>query len=472
MNRIRLAHTTVFRLALRYTGFVCLLTVVCFAIIYWVTISQLNTQIDAGLRAESTALTRLYALKGIAGLRETIAALSSTKGLAASDTGDAGPRQYLLTDANFRPLAGSLSYWPKRIATRNEVWATLRLRAPANQLELDAEHHHFGMRAVALALPGGYHLLVGQSLDELTELRNTILALTVAAVILVLIVGMLGGVLVGRGVLRRLQNVTRTADTIMAGDLSQRIPEEHGEDEFDALAAKLNAMLERIEQLMKSTREVTENVAHDLRSPLTRLRGRAEMALMKGNDLGRQKEALQKAIEETDTIVATLNAILSIAQIESGTRRDWNDVDLTAVCRDAAELYEPLAEEKHLRFTTDISSAESVQGNRQLIAQAIGNLLDNAIKYTPADGRITLSLATNTTQPVITIMDTGPGIPPELREKALQRFVRLDASRSQPGNGLGLSLVKAVAEHHGAMLKMEDNQPGLRVSLIFQGQAG
>ena len=470
MNQIRLIHTTAFKLALRYTGFVCLLTIICFAIIYWVTISQLNTQIDAGLRAESAALTRLYALKGIAGLRDTIAALSTTKGLAESDIGDAGPRQYLLTDANFQPLAGSLPHWPKRIITQNEIWVTLRLRAPTNQPELDAEHHHFGMRAVAMALPGGYHLLVGQSLDELVELRDTILALTVAAVVLVLIVGFFGGALVGRGVLRRLQNVTQTADTIMAGDLSQRIPDEHGDDEFDALAGKLNAMLDRIEQLMKATREVTENVAHDLRSPLTRLRGRAEMALMKGGDATRQREALQKAIEETDAIVTTLNAILSIAQIESGARRDWSSVDLRAVCRDAAELYEPVAEEKSIALSTDIHKAAPVNGNRQLLAQAVGNLLDNAIKYTPAGGCVTLSLTTNGPHTVITVTDNGPGIPADLRDKALARFTRLDTSRSTPGNGLGLSLVKAVAEQHGATLALDDNHPGLRVSLCFRGQ--
>ncbi|MGB9429713.1 MAG: HAMP domain-containing sensor histidine kinase [Gammaproteobacteria bacterium] len=470
MNEIRLIHTTAFRLAMRYTGFVCLLTIICFAIIYWVTISQLNTQIDAGLRAETTALTRLYTLKGIGGLHDAIAALSTTKGLAASDTGDAGPRQYLLVDEHFQPLAGSLPRWPAGIGDQPTVWATFRIRAPRNQPELDAEHHHFEMRAVALALPGGYHLLVGQSLDELIELRNTILALTAAAVVLVLIVGFFGGALVGHGVLRRLQNVTRTADTIMAGDLTQRIPEEHGQDEFDALAGKLNAMLERIEQLMKSTREVTENVAHDLRSPLTRLRGRAEMALMKHADTAQQKEALQKAIEETDGIVATLNAILSIAQIESGARRDWNEVDMATVCRDAAELYAPLAEEKGLGFYTEIGVDARVTGNRQLIAQAVGNLLDNAVKYTPAGGNIMLRLAVDESQVMLSVADNGPGIAENLREKALQRFVRLDASRSTPGNGLGLSLVKAVADQHGAALILEDNHPGLRVSLQFGNQ--
>lgn len=470
MNSIRLTHTTAYRLALRYTGFVCLLTIVCFAIIYWVTISQLNTQINAGLRGESVALARLYELKGINGLRATIAALSTTKSLSESNTGDAGPRQYLLTNAQLHPLAGSLPQWPHGIPAQKVAWTTLRLPAPFGQPGLDAVDHNFEMRAVALTLPGGYHLLVGQTLDELIELRDTILALTIAAIVLVLIVGFLGGALVGRGVLRRLQSITHTADTIMAGDLSQRIPEEHSEDEFDALAVKLNAMLERIEQLMRATREVTENVAHDLRSPLTRLRGRAEMALMKSADVQRQRAALQQAIEETDNIVATLNAILNIAQIESGQRRDWKPVDLAAVCQDAVELYEPLAEEKGLRFSKEIRGAVQVQGNRQLIAQAIGNLLDNAIKYTPTGGRITLSLSEKGSQAIVTVADNGPGIAPELREKALERFVRLDTSRSTPGNGLGLSLVKAVAKHHGANLTLADNHPGLRISLDFTSE--
>ena len=467
MNQIRLVDTTAFRLAMRYAGFVCLLTIACFAVIYWVTISQLQTQIDAGLRAETAALTRLYGLKGISGLRQTIAALSTTKGLAASDSGDAGPRQYLLTDSHYASLAGSLSKWPESISGVGMAWVTPRIKAQHKQPGLDTEHHHFELRAVAVTLPGDYHLLVGQSLDELTELRNTILALTIAAVLLVLIVGFVGGALVGRSVVRRLQAVMHTADTIMAGDLTQRIPEEHRRDEFDALASKLNAMLTRIEQLMKSTREVTENVAHDLRSPLTRLRGRAEMALMKNADAVRQREALQKAIEETDGIVATLNAILSIAQIESGARREWTAVDMTAVCHDAADLYEALAEEKGIHFTTGISEAVTIRGNRQLISQAIGNLLDNAIKYTPEGGAVSLTLVKQDKGVVVSVNDNGPGIPAELRERALQRFVRLDVSRSQPGNGLGLSLAKAVAEQHNTVLSLDDNRPGLRISLSF-----
>ncbi|MGH8274828.1 MAG: sensor histidine kinase [Gammaproteobacteria bacterium] len=472
MSRIRLIHTSVFQLLMRYAGLVCLIAVACFAIIYWITLAQLHSQIDAGLRAEVAALTRLYDLKGIAGLEQTVAALSTTKSIAASNAGDAGPRQYLLVNRAFRPLAGSLKSWPAGMTQSNPTWATLWIRLRKPQPSLDSERYRFEMRAMAVTLPGGYHLLVGQSLNEIAELRNTILFLSIAAVLVVLCAGLIGGALVGRGVVRRLQEVTRTADTIMAGDLSQRIPEARSRNEFDALAGKLNAMLARIDELMRGMRDVTENVAHDLRSPLTRLRGRAEIALMKDDDAPLQREALQKVIEETDQLVTTLNAILNIAQIESGTKREWSDVDLEAVCRDAAELYEALAEEKSVRFDVEIARAGKVKGNRQLLAQAVGNLLDNAIKYTPAGGKVTLALARHESRINIVVADSGPGIPATLREKALERFSRLDASRGAPGNGLGLALVKAVGDRHGAVLSLSDNRPGLRVILSFRPASG
>ncbi|MDE2196750.1 MAG: HAMP domain-containing histidine kinase [Gammaproteobacteria bacterium] len=469
MSRISLVRTTVFRLAMLYAGLFSLLTALSLASIYWITTSQLSSQIDAGLRAEASALERLYQLKGIAVLRETIAGRSTLRSLAISNLGDAGPRQYLLTDPKLHPLAGTLSEWPAGINPAPRQWITLMLRLRHNDPGLDSGGRRDSVRAVTLVLRGGYHLLVGQSLNEIHEWRNGFLALTLAAIAFILIAGLAGGALMGGGVARRLEAVTRAADSIMAGDLSQRIPEEYRRDEFGALARKLNTMLARIEQLMQSTRAVTENVAHDLRSPLTRLRGRAEMALLKGNDTLRQKEALRKSIDDVDGIVATLNAILSIAQIESGARREWTQVDMGAVCRDAAELYEALAEDKGLEFTAHIADGLHVQGNRQLIAQAVGNLLDNAIKYTPAGGGISLTLENPSGPAVITVTDTGPGIPVDMRGKVLERFVRLDASRRLPGNGLGLSLVKAVADHHGAALSLADNRPGLRASLSFTG---
>ncbi|HYW76417.1 MAG TPA: HAMP domain-containing sensor histidine kinase [Gammaproteobacteria bacterium] len=469
--RVKLIHTTAFRLAMRYAVFVSLLTVTCFAIIYWITVAQLHSQIDAGLRAEVAALTRLYDLKGVSGLRQTVAALSTTKSLMASNAGDAGPRQYLLADSRFRPMVGSLMHWPKRMRGHGMHWETVNVSQLHTEPDLDNDRYRFRMRAVTIELPDGDHLLVGQSLSEIIELRESMFALMLAAVALVLGAGLLGGAVVGRGVVRRLQAVTQTADTIMSGDLSQRIPQQRQRDEFGALASKLNAMLERIETLMKSTREVTENVAHDLRSPLTRLRARAEMALMRNASPEAREEALRRGVEEIDGIVATLNAILGIARIESGVNREWSDVDLTAVCRDADELYEPLAEERRIRFVSRIAEGVHVRGNAQLVAQAVGNLLDNAIKYAPAAGHVSLTLERSGSGASITVADNGAGIPVEMREKAFERFVRLDSSRSLAGNGLGLSLVKAVADLHEARIVMEDNQPGLRIRLIFENRA-
>jgi signal transduction histidine kinase len=455
-----LFSTTAFKLAMRYAAFFCLLSAGCLALLYWVTTSELDAQIDAGLRAEMAALTRLYGDKGVDGLRDVVAARSTWASLAASDTGDTGPRQYLLTDSRGRRLGGTLSAWPATLTPSPDGWATLSVTLPVDQPGLDEDGPQVRVRVHTASLGGGYRLLIGQALNETDELRETLLSLTLAAALLTLLVGAGGGVLMGRSVVRRLQQVTRAADRIMAGDLKQRIPVEGGRDEYDALAAKLNAMLERIEQLMNRTREVTENVAHDLRSPLGRLRGRLE-ALADRAGTG-EREALQQAIDETDRVVTTLNAILSIAEIGARSRHAWESLDLTTVCRDVAELYGAVAEEKRIALRTELAEGVRAAGNRQLLAQAVSNLLDNAIKYTPPGGRVTLKLSPGAE---ITVADSGPGIPAELRGKVLERFVRLDASRSQPGNGLGLSLVAAVAEHHGAALVLDDNGPGLKASL-------
>lgn len=447
---------------MRYAAFFCLLSATCLSLLFWVTTSELDAQIDAGLRAEMAALTRLYSDKGVEALREAVAARSTWRSLAVSDTGDTGPRQYLFADGAGRPLAGTMSAWPSALQPAAESWATLELMLPANQPGLDEDGPQVRVRVDAVPLAGGYRLLIGQSLNETDELRETLFSLTLGAVLFTLLVGAGGGALMGRSVVRRLQQVTRAADRIMAGDLAQRIPVEGGRDEYDALAAKLNAMLERIEELMKRTREVTENVAHDLRSPLGRLRSRLE-TLSRGADV-KNRESLQKAIEETDCIVATLNGILSIAEIGARSRSNWETVDLTAVCRDVAELYDAVAEEKRITLDTELAEGVTAAGNRQLLAQAVSNLLDNAIKYTPPGGCVSLKLSL---QAEITVADSGPGIPAEMRGKVLERFVRLDTSRSQPGNGLGLSLVAAVAEHHGATLVLADNGPGLKASLLL-----
>jgi signal transduction histidine kinase len=276
-------------------------------------------------------------------------------------------------------------------------------------------------------------------------------------------------VFVMRRVLQRVDAMTATAHTIMTGDLSERLPIAGTGDELDRLAGNLNAMLERIETLMRGLKEVSDNIAHDLKTPLTRLRNRCEEALRSAEDESQYRAALEGTIEESDALIRTFNALLMIARAESGQARDnMDEFDAAEVARGIGELYEPLADDKGLVLKVDAPTAAPVRGNRELVSQALANLVDNAIKYAaPApDGgaqpEITVSAAGEGDRILLTVSDCGPGIPEADRARAVERFVRLEQSRSQPGSGLGLSLAQAVAHLHGGDLRLEDNHPGLR----------
>lgn len=272
--------------------------------------------------------------------------------------------------------------------------------------------------------------------------------------------------------LERIDAVNRTTAQIMAGDLGRRIEMEGTGDEFDGLAANLNAMLERIERLLKGMRQVTDNVAHDLRTPLNRIRSRLELALMNPPENAETREVLEQTLRDADGLIVTFNALLSIARIEAGTpQSEWETVELSGLAADVVELYEPLAEEKEIELLLDAPMAVETVGNRQLIAQAVANIVDNAIKYAP-HGSSVVARTRNGVGAVVEVADHGPGIPESLREQALERFVRLDPERTTPGNGLGLSLVSAVAKLHDAHLELQDNEPGLKVTMTFHPPAG
>ena len=423
--------------------------------VYWSTVSVIDAQSDATIEAEITGLAEQYRERSLVGLVEIIRERSS---------GDSGRRGvYLLTDAFMTPLAGNLTGWPEQ-ARGEPGWVDFRIQQAS---EPDGRPQI--ARARTFDLDGGFHLLVGRDLTERAAFRHTIANALIWALLITLALGFGGGMILSRNFLRRLDAINESSHAILHGNLTQRMPVTGSGDEFDRLARNLNEMLDQIERLMEGMRGVADNIAHDLRSPISRLRSRLEVTLMAQSDRDEYRTALQKTIDEADAILDTFNALLAIALAESGALRDsFERLDLGTLVRDAAELYSAAAEEKGQRLETSIDGNFPVDGDRNLLSQALANLLDNALNHTPSGGHITLSVwESDDGRPELSVADTGPGIPPEERDKVLDRFTRLDTSRSTPGSGLGLSQVAATARLHDADLALEDNDPGLRVRLRF-----
>jgi hypothetical protein len=322
--------------------------------------------------------------------------------------------------------------------------------------------------------------VIGRDIEDQREFGENVRSAFLWTMAGILVVGFGGGLLISRQLLRRIEVITDTTQSIMAGDLGRRIPLTGNDDEFDRLAASLNQMVARIGELIAGFREVSDNIAHDLRTPLNRLRNRVEAALREKADAGRYHDALQTTIEEADDLIKTFDALLSIARLEAGAAQNGDEhFDLSSVVSDLAELYEPVAEERGISLVLDIQTDVSAIGRRELIAQAVANILDNAIKYggsgdetARARPEITFRLHQRDGYADIVVADRGPGVPTADRERVLRRFVRLEASRSQPGTGLGLSLAAAVARIHKGSLTLSDNDPGLKVVLSIPVPAG
>jgi signal transduction histidine kinase len=447
----RLLRTSSFRLAVMYMVLFSLSVLVLLGFIYWTTAGFMERQTDETINAEIQGLHERYKLLGLAGLVLVI------NERLENDEGESSI--YLLTDRNFSAIAGNLEAWPRAVVN-TQGWFNFSYSPEDKKEEHMARGRH-------LLLTGGFHLLVGRDVSDRVQVQNVIIESLGWGLAITVILGLFGGVFISRSMLRRVDSINRAVREIIQGNLTRRFPVTGIDDEFDQLTRNLNDMLDRIERLMSGVRQVSDNIAHDLRSPLNRLRGRLEVALMQKQGEEEYKEAIAQTIQETDEIISTFNALLKIAQAEAGARReDFVDVDLCTLARDMAELYEPLAEEKGLDFTVDVAPCVTLPGNRHLLSQAIANLLDNAIKYTDSGG-VSLRLETGRNGPELVVADTGPGVLPELRGKVLERFQRLETSRSTPGSGLGLSLVSAVATLHDAELRLEDNQPGLRAVLAF-----
>lgn len=454
-----LIKTSAFRLSLFYALIYSVLTALTLGLIYWSTAHFITAQVDAGLSVERNALIREYREEGLPALVATV------KRRAHDDL--RGGHLWLLMDAGHHKLAGNFLSWPLKLVP-TAGFGYINLNSPSIEKALRSNDDDIGVRTLAVPLDKGGALLLGQALVNEDQLADHTLALVAWAVGILVLISLVGGGFMGRAVLRRIESVSEAAAGIMSGRLSQRIPVTGKGDEFDELAERLNMMLARIDQLVRGMREVTDNVAHDLRSPLTRLRSRLEVALLEARKPREYREVIEGAVTDIEGVIQTFNALLSIAQAEAGMKRkDFSPVDLHALVTDLGELYGAPAEEANLVFSFEGVSHAHILGSRDLIAQAVGNLLDNAIKYTPRSGHVHLGLKLQNDRLRLRVSDDGPGIPEADRLRVMERFVRLDAARSTPGNGLGLALVKAVAQLHDAVVVLEDANPGLTVILDF-----
>jgi signal transduction histidine kinase len=462
----KLLRTTAFQLTLVYVVVFALFAAFLLGYFALNTRRLVDEQIVSIVDAEMRALNVQYNQAGIRRLVSIIDVRSRRPGSSL----------YLVTTPTGEGLAGNVgSLEPGILETQGWVETAYR------RLEEPESAEHNALVRVS-RLPGGIRLLVGRDLEERERMLHIVSLAGRWSVAIVAVLGIIGGIFVSRRVLKRVEAMSGTAQTIMAGDLTGRLSVIGTGDEFDRLAHNLNGMLERIESLMRGLKEVTDNIAHDLKTPLTRLRNRCEATLRTGKTEADYRRALEETIEESEGLIRTFDALLMIARAESGEVRDgMAEFDLAEVARDVSELYEPLAEDKGLVLAFEVGQPTAVKGNRELVSQALANLVDNAIKYasperngTPAAAAapgqrpgIFVQASTDRDQAVLTVSDHGPGIPEGDRTRVVNRFVRLEQSRSQPGSGLGLSLVSAVARLHGGELKLEDNAPGLRAKIAL-----
>ncbi|MFO1109146.1 MAG: ATP-binding protein [Bradyrhizobium sp.] len=463
----KLVRTTAFRLTLVYLFLFALFAASLLAFFAWNTRRLITEQITTTVNAEASEINEIYLRRGLRGLAFTV----SNRALRP------GANLYLITAPNGVALGGNVgSLSPGVMATTG--WSETAYR----RLDENDTAEHRALVKVS-ELSNGFRLLIGRDLEERRRLFGIVAKGAQWSLLVVVVLGIGGGIFVSRRVLQRIDAMTGTTQRIMAGDLSGRLPVGRSGDELDRLAGNLNAMLERIEALMNGLKEVSDNIAHDLKTPLTRLRNRAEEALARSGSEADYRAALERTIEESDGLIRTFNALLMIARAESGQARgNMDDFDAAEVANGIHELYEPLAEDDGMTLTVRAEPAQ-IHGNRELISQALANLVENAIKYgkpsaaaqplgIKAAREIVIEGRREGDSVLLSVTDHGPGIPEADRKHAIERFVRLEASRTQPGSGLGLSLANAVATLHGGELRLADAHPGLVATLVLPARTG
>lgn len=448
-------RSSTLRLALICIGVFGTAMCALFSYVYWSTADFVRSRSDHAIAAERVVVRQAYDRAGRDGLTMIIEQRIAGERLEGG--------LYLLTDESFAPVAGNLPVWPAALKG-TEGWGNF----DAAEWKPDSADRPL-LRAAFETLPDGYHLLVGKGIDDLDEFAEQIeTALTMSVVFTFLLAG-LASVFVTRRTVARIEAINATSHAIMRSGLGQRIPRNGTSDEWDQLAENLNLMLDRIEGLMGEVKQVSDNVAHDLRTPLARMRGRLEKAYAGPRDGGRDQVLIGDTMADLDAVLRMFTSLTRISQIEASDRMAaFRGVDLAHLAREVAELFDAAAEERGGRLSVTADQPVLVVGDRDLLFDAVANLIDNAIKHGRDAGQVTVAVGQENGGPVISIADDGPGIPASESQQVFRRFYRLERSRRAPGNGLGLSLVAAVARLHGARIELADNAPGLRFRLVFE----
>jgi signal transduction histidine kinase len=444
-------RTSSFRLTILYAAMLGLSGLVLFAVVAWSVTHFMAEQLD------TTVANELAEIQADAGGQDTAALKRVVEGLIVNAPGI----NYLLQSSDGHVVAGNMTAVRPTPGARSLKW---------NHRASDRRPIG-GIRGRGIVLPDGAYLFVGISDDQLGEVREVVTRTFLLGLGVTVVLAVVGGLVMSFGVLRRVEAVSRASRAIMEGDLGQRMALRGTEDEFDHLSTSLNGMLDRIQDLMLGLQQVSSDIAHDLRTPLTRLRHGLELARRRENTVEGLNAALDAAIGNVDAILETFGALLRIAQIEAGTRRaGFQPVALSVLLDGLVEAYQPVAEEKGQDLEARILPGLWADGDRELLTQMFANLIDNAIGHSPAGARLTVEAASSLQGVLVIVGDTGPGIPAPYRQKVLQRFYRLETSRTTPGSGLGLSLVNAIATLHDATLDLQDNEPGLRCVLRFRAR--
>jgi signal transduction histidine kinase len=455
--RHNLLHSTSFRLLAWYIAIFGASVAILLTIVYWITMVALDQQLSSSVEREVDVLVELNRGRGLAPVARAI-------GLRMADLRP--PRRYyLLQDAKGERIAGNL---PPMEPSEGEVVLPVSFLYPERPAKRDVDT--YPVTAYGRTLPGGEFLLVGENRYRAEKTGEAILSSIAWGAAITILLAAAGGIVLGSRFLRRIEEINRTTRSIIDGNLAKRVPASGGGDEMDRLAVNLNAMLDRIQALMEGVKRVSDDIAHDLRTPLSRLRYRLEAARGRGGAEG--DAVIEQSIAELDAILETFSALLRISQIESGARRAaFSEVSLERIAATVSEAYAPVAEDHGQRLKTAVSGVAPILGDKELLTQLVANLIENSIRHSPGGAEITVGLSQEHGTPVLFVADTGPGIPAPERDKVFRRFYRLESSRTTAGNGLGLALVKVVADLHNASIELSDNGPGLRVAIRFPAPA-